>query len=164
MRKQILKSLNTMCNCELTGENIETGLFSCGQQDHQIIYRAHILGTLNYSALDLVSLIHSWIVSGKAYITVNSFRMQLDPTCPSRLDTLNDPECSFVEVTTTASKSKPTAAQESSASMSPFKMGGIFLSVFIVILAVSLIIMVDISFFYWKNKSSCISRYKIIVM
>ena len=161
VREQILKSLNAMCNCELTGENIETGLFSCGQQDHQIIYRAHILGTINYSASDLVDLIHSWIVSSKAYITINNFRMQLDPTCPSRLDTLDDPECPVVGVATTSTETKPTdAVKGKSEKMTAAEKGGIYVGVTIVILLIIVIVILGIGFFFWKVRSSSSFRYK----
>ena len=161
MRKQILKSLRIMCNCELTSENIEIGLFSCGQQS-QIIYRAHILGTINYSALDFVDLIHSWIVSGKAYITVDSFRMQLDPTCPSRLVTLNDPECPVVGVAATSTETKLTdAVKGKSESLTAAENGGISVGIIIVILLFINVIL-GIGFFFWKFKSSIPVRYETI--
>ena len=113
--QQIFGYLKTTCNCGFSDNNIETGYFSCGQQDHQIIYRAHILGTGNYSAIGLVELLQNWIQSNRAYVVVNNFRMQLDPTCPTRLDTLEDPECPVVTqtpptivTTTSPTTEKPT--------------------------------------------------------
>ena len=108
MNKQIFDYLKKECSCGFTDANIETGFFSCGQKDHQIIYRAHILGTANYSATDLVTLLQNWIQTNRAFVTLNNFRMQLDPTCPAKLDTLDDSECPFIDIT--ASQTTPTVA------------------------------------------------------
>ena len=113
MNKQIFDYLKKECSCGFTDANIETGFFSCGQKDHQIIYRAHILGTANYSATDLVTLLQNWIQTNRAFVTLNNFRMQLDPTCPAKLDTLDDSECPIIDITTTSpppSQTTPTIA------------------------------------------------------
>ena len=113
MNKQIFDYLKKECNCSFTDANIETGFFSCGQKDHQIIYWAHILGTANYSATDLVTLLQNWIQTNRAFVTLNNFRMQLDPTCPTKLDTLDDQECPIIDITTTSpppSQTTPTIA------------------------------------------------------
>jgi len=47
-----------------------------------------------------VSLLSTWIQSGGAHIVISPYRMELDPTCPTRLDTLNDAECPVVPITT----------------------------------------------------------------
>ena len=108
MNKQIFDYLKKECNCSFTDANIETGFFSCGQKDHQIIYRAHILGTANYSATDLVTLLQNWIQTNRAFVTLNNFRMQLDPTCPAKLDTLDDPECPIIDITTASPPTQTT--------------------------------------------------------
>ena len=163
VKKQILESLNDMCHCRLTDVNIETGFFSCGQQDHQIIYRAHILGTRNYSAIDLVDLLQSWVRSSKAYIRINSFRLQLDPTCPSQLDTLDDPECPVIKVTTPKpmETDKPIENPTPAAvphSKNAAEIGGLFVSV---IIAVLFIVIIVFGIFYCcrKIKPSSSQRY-----
>ncbi len=108
---QINGFLQRRCNCGFSDANIETGFFSCGQKDHQIIYRAHILGTATYSAIDLVNLLQSWIMTNEAYVSLNNFRMILDRTCPTRLDTLDDPECPTVDVTP-APTNAPSSSSE----------------------------------------------------
>lgn len=98
VRKQIYNFLKASCNCGLTEQHINSGLYSCGQQPYQVIYRTQIMGTRDYSAANLVGILQTWIASGKAYIVINPFQMILDPTCPTRLDMLNDPECPVVPV------------------------------------------------------------------
>ena len=161
VKEQILKSLNDMCYCGLTDANIGTGFFSCGKQDHQIIYRAHILGTSFYSAIDLVDLFQSWVRSGRGYVRINSFSLQLDPTCRSRLDTLDDPECDDYVVTT----SMPTKTDKPSIRI-PFvdritagSVTGIVVGVVIAVLLVVVVIMLGIGFYYWKIKGP--QRYTI---
>ena len=163
-----------MCNCGLTDTNIEKDFFRCGQKDHQIIYRAHILGTRNYSAIDLVDLLQFWIASDNAYIQIDSIQLQLDPTCPSRLDTLDDPECPPFEVTT--SKSKPAEPSQKTekplekafggirheqgrAVISAAGIGGTFVGVIIAILLLLVIIMFGIAFFWRKARSLILPRY-----
>lgn len=98
VRKQIYNFFKASCNCSLTEQHVNSGLYSCGQQPHQMIYRTQIMGTRDYSAANLVDILQTWIASGKAYIVINPFQMILDPTCPTRLDMLNDPECPVVPV------------------------------------------------------------------
>ena len=148
-----------------------TGFFSCGQKNHQIIYRAHILGTSNYSAIYLVDLLQSWVTSGRAYIKINSFRLQLDPTCPSQLDTLDNPECPVNEITTspkpTTSKPKTTEphAKTDKPSAYPIHGGitgtdiaGILVGVVIAILLLLVIIVLGILFCCGKERSSIFLR------
>ena len=93
MKIQLSSHLKQACNCDITGRHIIRGIYSCGLLNHQIIYRAQILGTANFSAVDLTRILQKWISTGRAYIIVSEFRMALDPDCPTRLDTLDDPEC-----------------------------------------------------------------------
>ena len=55
-----------------------------------------MVGTDTYSAPGLVSLMQSWVGSGRASIMVQSSRLHLDPTCGTSLDTLKAPDCEFL--------------------------------------------------------------------
>ena len=135
-----------------------------------MIFRAHILGTSNYSAIDLVDLLQSWVTSGRAYIKINSFRLQLDPTCPSQLDTLDDPECPVNEITTSPkpTTSKPKTTEPHAKTDKPSEpihggltgadIGGILIGLVIAILLVVVIIMLGILFCCWKERSSIFIR------
>ena len=108
IHKQIFGYLKYACSCSFTDANIENGFFLCGAEDHQILYRAHIIGTRDYSANDLVELLQDWVASAKAYVTVSNFRMLLDSTCSARLDTMDSAECPMnAIVTTTPTTSAP---------------------------------------------------------
>ena len=82
-----------MCNCELSTVHIQNDAFGCGQHDQLITYRGRILGGFDYSALGLVELMQTWIDSRRATMVINSFRMQVDPSCPARLDSINAEDC-----------------------------------------------------------------------
>ena len=90
----LVNELNRLCSCGLTTANLRDGVFSCANGlVQQVVYRARILGTDNYSSRGLVSLVQSWIDSGHAALNVGSFRFQLDPTCSSYLDSPFSPDC-----------------------------------------------------------------------
>ena len=109
----LVNELNRLCSCGLTVANLKDSVFSCANGlVLQAVYRARILGTDNYSCRDLVSLIQSWIKNGSASINVGNFRFQLDPSCPSSLDSPFSPDCigQHIIVTTT---STPTVISSS---------------------------------------------------
>ena len=111
MNQQIFRYLKRTCNCGFSDDNVLSNFFICGQQDHQIIYRAQIIGTGNYSAIALAELLQNLIQTDMAYVTINYFKLKLDPTCPTRLDTFDDPECptTTVETSTSPTTIKATA-------------------------------------------------------
>ena len=158
-----------MCNCEISTDNIQDDAFGCGQHDHMITYRGRILGGLDYSALGLVELMQTWIASGKAYITIDSFRMQVDPACPARLDALNAPDCPLGDSlppgvmtppTDTTNPINPIRSTEplpmgSSSSavqgMRAAEVGGITIGVILMILLIALILLI-LGIFLYKGK------------
>ena len=95
MRKGLAQELAQLCTtCGLTAANIKDDEFSChGGLTNFIVYRARIVGTDTYSAPGLVSLMQSWVGSGRASIMVQSSRLHLDQTCDAYLDTLQSPDC-----------------------------------------------------------------------
>jgi len=171
IHKQIFGYLKEACSCSFTDANIETGFFMCGVEDHQILYRAHIIGTSDYSAADLVELLQNWVASGKAFVTVSSFRMLLDSTCSTRLDTLNSAECSTDDFVTTPTTSAPektdpfngggksqvqtengkTGSQTNGISLAA--LAGLLVGFFIILVIVILIVLVIVAAFWKLNKS-----------
>ena len=100
MKEQLVAELRQQCSCDISVENIEEDAFGCGQHNHLITYRGRILGSDDYSALGLVELMQSWVSSSQAFITLDSFRMRVDQTCPAQLDTINAPDCPLIVSTT----------------------------------------------------------------
>ena len=137
-------------NCGLTVDDIRDDEFSCrGGSTKHIIYRAVIGGTEQYNAQALVSLIHSWVASGSASITVLSHRLHLDKDCNSLLNDLNEPDCPLQ--TNTDSESLGGNA----GGFSSFLIGAIIFSVLILVL---ILVIVVIVLKHFKSKRE---RYKI---
>ncbi len=109
-----------------------------------------IVGTDTYSAPGLVSLMQSWVGSGRASIMVQSSRLHLDPTCGSSLDTLKSPDCEVVprppgrtNPTTASPNLEPQAAQKSGGA-SVGEIGGIAVGAIVAILLVVLIVFIAV--------------------
>ena len=66
-----------------------------------------IVGTKVRTAVDLVSLIQSWVASGRASITALSIRLHLDKDCSTVVDNLDEPVCPLQTVAESATQ--PTA-------------------------------------------------------
>lgn len=155
-----------MCNCEISPDHIQDDAFGCGEHDHLITYRGRILGGFDYSALGLVELMQTWIASGKAYITIDSFRMQVDPGCPTQLDTINAPDCPLsdslppgimtppIDTTNPIKPTEPNPTGSSSSSdvgTRAGEVGGITIGVLVMILLVALILLI-LGIFFYKGK------------
>ena len=126
---------------------------------NQIVYRARILGTSNYSASALVELMQSWVNGGQASVNVGVSRLQIDPTCPVFLDNLIAPDCSppTTETPTTPTTSSSTTVTSTSEpptsgpnaqprvgnndTISAGEIGGIVVGVLIAVLLLVLIIL-----------------------
>ena len=150
----LVNELNRLCSCGLTVANLKDSVFSCANGlILQAVYRARILGTDNYSCRDLVSLIQSWITNGSASIYVGNFRFQLDPSCPSSLDSPFSPDCIGQHiVTTTSTKSTPTAINSSQASATGGEIGMIVAGLLIALLLIGLItLIVGLILKKWKS-------------
>ncbi len=138
------------------------------------------MGTNDYSATGLVDLLQNWIQSGKAYIVIIPFQMILDPTCPTRLDRLNDAECPVVPVEphtgpTPIIHSKPDShanqgigqttgnvqPQENHAA-SASTIGGFFVGGIIIILLLAVLVfiaMIAVKCFRNKSTTRCLLSY-----
>lgn len=181
VKDQLIFELSRLCNCDISSQNIQADAFGCGQLDHLIIYRGRILGSNGYSALGLVGLMQSWINTEQAFLTVDSFRMRVDPTCTTRLDTINAPDCPLGDTTDTVTipttsapatptTSAPTPAEpktldpepktkvESSSSMRSGEIGGIAIGAMIVILLLALLLVIAAIVLYKNRKLTKILR------
>jgi hypothetical protein len=116
VKAQVIAELSTLCSCNISSQNIQNDVFGCGQLDHQIIYRGRLLGSDDYSALGLLELMQSWINSDRAFLSVNFFRMRVDSTCVTRLDTSNAPDCPLIPTVTTVSETSSSAPPDDTTS------------------------------------------------
>ena len=159
VRKGLSEELVHICpTCGLTAANIKDDELSCrGGLTKQIVYRGRIVGTEVYSATGLVSLIQSWVGTGKASIMIQSSRLHLDPTCDAALDTLKSPDCPVVDSPpslkpTVHVRPQPSAVGEG---ISVGEIAGIIVGGVIIALLAILIVMVGVAIMRkWKSANS----------
>ena len=124
-----------------------------------------MVGTDIYSAPGLVSLMQSWVGSGRASIMVQSSRLHLDPTCGTSLDTLKAPDCEFLpphlttnptnsptNPTTNPATGSPRIDSQSGNGASVGEIGGLAVGGVIVVLLAVLIVLIAVVI-AWKMKS-----------
>ena len=124
-----------------------------------------MVGTDTYSAPGLVSLMQSWVGSGRASIMVQSSRLHLDPTCGTSLDTLKAPDCEFLpphlttnptnsptNPTTNPATGSPRIDSQSGNGASVGEIGGLAVGGVIVVLLAVLIVLIAVVIM-WKMKS-----------
>ena len=95
-----------------------------------------------YSAPGLVSLMQSWVGSGRASVMVQSSRLHLDLTCDTNLDSLYDTDC-FHHLT-----KPPTAV--SIRGVSGGEIGGILVGAVIILLLFLLVVVIVLK--KWRPK------------
>ncbi len=100
--------LQQQCSCSLS---VQQSHFSCANNtDSQTVV---FLAELSYTALpgvDMPSLLTSWVTS-TPYITVASTQLQMDPTCPVVINSLEPESCPVTSV------APPTPTTESPTEM-----------------------------------------------
>lgn len=184
VRGQLIAQLSRLLNRNLPSQTIQDDAFGCGQLDHLIVYRGRLLGGDDYSALGLVELMQSWISTRQAFLTVDAFRMLVDPGCTTRLDTINAPDCplttpppmttpissttpttatthstvttseSTPPTTPTTTTSKPEVAQPQVSAMRGFEVGGVVIGALIVVLLLVLLLVIVLIVLYRSRKQT----------
>ena len=87
------------CSCNFTEANIPNFEFSCRSAENTVVFRAEIVYNNfrgdPYTADGTVALVSAWARSGTAsvLITVDSTRLDVDPSCPTQLESLEAGDC-----------------------------------------------------------------------
>lgn len=171
-RSAIVEEINNrVCQeCGLTTDNIRDHEFSCQGLTNHIVYRAMVVGTNARSAEDLVSLIQSWVASGRASITALSIRLHMDKRCSTVLDNLDEPVCPLkVESTTQPIISKATTPKPTDKGPSSKPnvaeevrtgeiVGFLFGAIIILLLAVLIVVIIIVAFKRFRYTPT--KRYK----
>ena len=181
----LIQKLNKLCFCGLTSDNIRNGTFSCDGLVNQVVYRGRIIGNDRYNSDDLVSLIQSWVVSDTAAINAGLFRLNVDSTCSSSLDSLDSPDCAIIQppITTelpttteqpiktktprkteppTSTQPPPAIASANTAGVTTGEAVTIVVGFFIVLILVGVVILLSVLLF--RKQESNGSRYTMLLM
>ena len=144
LKTQLIDTLKLACKCDISISNIQSDTFSCGQLDHLILYRGQIFGSNDFSSSGLLNIMQSWVSSNQATLVIDSFRMPLDPSCPTPLNSLMAPDCPLGAKGTQHHVFFPTSVPTSSSSQQqqvvrPGEVGGIIVGVVIIVLLLALV-------------------------
>ena len=99
----VVKSVQRDCSCNFTEANIPSFEFSCRSVENTVVFRAEIIytafGVDPYTADGLVALVSTWAQSGTTSISVDSTRLDVDPSCPTQLQSFEAGDCESETVT-----------------------------------------------------------------
>ena len=149
-----------LCSCNFNSDNIIDDTFSCRASQEQfrntVVYRAMI--TLQVPAFitdadDIVILLSDWVES-KPSVRVNRITLELDPNCPTTLDSFDSNDCEVSSNET--NPSSPSASSSSSSSSSSI---GIIIGVVIAAVVILLLITAVVMIMYRRRKLSY--RYEV---
>ena len=83
------------CNCNFNGNGgtIDRSEVSCrGGQNDKVVVRARLVAPTDSSFSSILSLIEEWKYNTRS-VLVGGQRLDIDLTCPTTLDSVNDPDC-----------------------------------------------------------------------
>ena len=153
------------CSCEFTSNNIIHDAFSCqgsqGEFTDSVVYRAMITLLVPASIIDadnIVINISQW-VQNKPRVRVDGITRDIDPSCPTILDSFNSNDC-VIEVPT--NQTNPTSSSSSSSLLS--STSEIIIAAAAVVVVIVLIVIVIINVVYCRRKSKKYRYYTVIVL
>ena len=126
------------CGCSLS---VQQNFFSClGTTDSQTVV---FLAELSYSfgAVDMPSLLTSWVTS-TPYVIVDSTQLQVDPTCPVVIDSLEPERCPVASVLPPTGQSTLPSADPSSNPATDSPTDATVIVIVVAVTAVVLLVMV----------------------
>ena len=149
-----------LCSCEFTFNNIIDDAFSCkesqGQFRNTVVYRAMItllVPTLITDADNIVTNISQWVQT-EPRMRVDSVILDVDPDCPTMLDSFNSDDC-VIEV-----PSNPTSSSSSSPSSSSSSPVGIIVGVVVTaVVAVIVVVVIVITVIMYRRHKSTYRYY-----
>ena len=101
----VVQSVQGDCSCNFTEANIPNFEFSCRSIENTVVFRAEIVYTAfgedPYTADGLVVLVSTWAQSGTS-ISVDSTRLDVDPSCPTQLESFQAGDCEITGGTNVA--------------------------------------------------------------
>ena len=110
----ILSEVRQRCQCSLrSNEVITNGGFLCFMDTPQFVtYRAEIHGTMEVSAMDLISHIEEWLAAG-AVLSVRGELFTPQVFCPVQIISANEVECTPTMLMTLAPNSTELTSESS---------------------------------------------------
>ena len=148
-----------LCSCNFNSDNIIDDTFSCRASQEQfkntVVYRAMITLQVPASvtdADDFVILLSDWVES-KPSVRINRITLELDPNCPTMLDSFDSNDC---EASPDQTNPSPSASSSSSSLSSVGIIIGAVIAAFVILLLITAIVIIIM---YHRHKLSY--RYEV---
>jgi len=133
----VVQSVQGDCSCNFTEANIPNFEFSCRSIENTVVFRAEIVYTAfgedPYTADGLVALVSTWAQSGTS-ISVDSTRLDVDPSCPAQLESFEAGDC----------ESETVTGQPAASGVNVAALGGAIGTVFVLLILVIAVLVVVI--------------------
>lgn len=88
----VSEAMQEMCGCHIPTNHIQEGQFLCLDKPDQVLFRARVYRTQEYSSQALVQSLQEW-TAGAQTIVVASTRLQVDDFCQAKIHSFSDPNC-----------------------------------------------------------------------
>lgn len=135
--EQIASIINHDCHCQISAAYITAAKFSCDPQETtDVIFRAKLSSTPKIRATNMTSLVHKWIISRSASLTIEHVDLVVDPTCNVLINSFSDPICLPAPVVTF---STPTVTAEDISATSNI-IGALIGTVLVAVIVITVVI------------------------
>ena len=142
-----------LCSCEFTSNNVIDDAFSCqgsqGEFEDTVVYRAMITLQVPASITDadsIVTNINQWVQT-KPRVRVDGVILDVDPDCPTMLDSFNSDDCVTEEP---SNQANPTSTSSSPVGV----IIGTAAAISVAVVVVIVLIIVIIILVYCRRKST----------
>ena len=100
----VIQTINRLCQCGLSAEQITEGAFQCFEDsDQQVTFRARLRGTVQVTSSQLLAYLETFVTKtdSSTTIAVQGVRLDVDSSCPVAINSFSDPQCITVSPTPT---------------------------------------------------------------
>ena len=112
---QTASIINRDCHCQINAAYITEAKFSCDPQETtDVTFRAKLSSTPKISDASMIKLLHNWIISGSASLTIEHVNLDIDSACNVLIGSFSDPICSPAPVVTFTTPADSVNVEESS--------------------------------------------------
>lgn len=94
----VINQLNQRCQCAIQ-INDDAGFQCFDDSPNAITFRARINGSLEVSAMQVITFLEEWIASSDEPLSINAQLLDLDKNCAVSISSFGEPECLSDELT-----------------------------------------------------------------
>ena len=93
IRNGILAAVGDLCSCTVPENSIHNAVFSCRNSNQAVVFKAQIsIQNEVVTTVQMFKIISSWAKTSPSIIVLRRL-LQVDPTCPTELETLLADDC-----------------------------------------------------------------------